>query len=110
MNFQHKQLALGRWQQLSFILQMANIGSEVERALNWRAKDNVVYCQQSFIRALELIDFTLEDKKNIARLKELTRVREVLIDFFWGSNEFNSTDVSWKKYFSFFIYAARKNC
>ena len=30
---QHKELAAGRWKKLSFCEQMANIGSEVERAL-----------------------------------------------------------------------------
>ncbi len=30
----HKELASGRWAQLSFVEQMGNIGSEVERALN----------------------------------------------------------------------------
>lgn len=34
----HTQLAAGRWQELSFAQQMANIGSEVERSLNWRHK------------------------------------------------------------------------
>ena len=34
----HQSLASGRWQQLSFVEQMANIGSEVERALSWKEK------------------------------------------------------------------------
>ena len=53
MIYQHRGLAEGRWQQLSFIEQMANIGSEVGRALSWRAKDNPIYCQRAFERALE---------------------------------------------------------
>ena len=109
MNIQHKQLAAGRWFQLSFIEQMANIASEVERALNWRAKENPAYCQRAFERALELIDLTLEDPKNINRLKELTRVREAAVDFFVCGNEFQSCEASWKKYFSHFSYAARRN-
>jgi hypothetical protein len=40
MSYQHKDLAAGRWKRLSFVEQMANIGSEVERALRWRAKKN----------------------------------------------------------------------
>ena len=64
MNYQHKDLAAGRWSQLSFLEQMANIGSEVERALNWRIKNNVDYAQKAFERALELIDLTLENEKN----------------------------------------------
>jgi hypothetical protein len=109
MTYQHRELAAGRWCQLSFVEQMAHIGGEVERSLNWRAKNNADYCQRAFERALELIDLTLEDTKNVSRLKELTRLREALADFFMGSNEFSSTDASWRKYFSFFAYAARKD-
>ncbi len=109
MSYQHKQLAAGRWYELSFVEQMANIGGEVERSLKWRAKNNTVYCQQAFERALELIDLTLEDTKNVNRLKELARLREAIVDFFADSNEFSTTDTSWRKYFSFFAYAARKH-
>jgi hypothetical protein len=38
MNFVHKELAAGRWQTLSFMEQMANIGSEVERPSSGGAK------------------------------------------------------------------------
>ena len=55
MSYQHKDLAAGRWSQLSFLEQMANIGSEVERALNWRLKNNTAYCQLAAERALELV-------------------------------------------------------
>jgi hypothetical protein len=43
MNYQHKELAAGRWQQMSLVEQMANVGSEVGRALNWRAKVSTNY-------------------------------------------------------------------
>ena len=55
---------------------MANVGSEFERALNWRAKDNADYSRRAFERALELMDLTLACAKGYARLKELARVRE----------------------------------
>lgn len=109
MNYQHKSLAAGRWQQMPFLEQMANIGSEVERALNWQAKKNPVYCRRAFERALELIDLTLAEVKGFPRLKELTRLREAVVDYFFGTNQFVSTPESWKKYFLTFTYAARKN-
>jgi len=108
MSYQHKELAAGRWNKMPFLEQMANIGSEVERALNWRTK-NKDYCQQAFERALELMDLTLEGAATFARLKELARVREALVDFFIGTNQFMSTEASWRKYFFHFTYAARKN-
>ncbi|MCK9574030.1 MAG: hypothetical protein M0R20_06530 [Candidatus Omnitrophica bacterium] len=109
MSYQHKGLAAGRWSQLSFLEQMANIGSEVERALNWRAKHNVAYCRQAFERSLELIDLTLDSVKGFARLKELARLRETIADYFFGTNQFVSTEESLKKYFLNFTYAARRN-
>ena len=109
MSYQHKDLAAGRWSQLPFSEQMANIGSEVERALNWQAKHNTDYCQQSFERVLELIDLTLASTKSFPRLKELTRLREAIADYFTGANEFKFNEASLRKYFSNFLYAARKN-
>lgn len=108
MSHQHKGLAAGRWNQLSFIEQMANIGSEVERALNWQAKHNAGYCRQAFERSLELIDLTLDSARFFPRLKEVARLREAIVDYFSGANQFMFTDPSLRKYFSNFIYAARK--
>lgn len=107
MSYQHKDLATGRWNNLSFVEQMANIGSEVERALNWRVKNNQAYSQQAFERALELIDLTLDSAKGFARLKEVARAREAIVDYFSGQNEFKSTEALWRKYFLCFAYAAR---
>ena len=109
MTHQHKELAAGRWNKLSFCEQMANIGSEVERALTWRTKNNVVYSNNAFERALELVDLTLESVSSFARLKEIARMRETMVDYFAGSNQFSSTDSSWRKYFSCFTYAVRKD-
>lgn len=109
MSIQHKELAAGRWAKLSFMEQMANIGSEVERALNWRAKNNADYCRMAFERALELIDFTLDSNTKASRFKEIARMREAVVDFFAGDNQFGSTDKSWRGYFLHFAYAARKD-
>ncbi|MDP8216206.1 MAG: hypothetical protein P9L98_02645 [Candidatus Kaelpia imicola] len=108
MNIQHKKLASGGWKQLSFFEQMANIGSEVERALNWQVKHNTEYCRQAFERALELIDLTLDNSAIFTRLKEVARLREAIVDYFYGTNQFMSTEASWRKYFLAFTYAARR--
>ena len=108
MGYQHKELAAGRWNKLSFIEQMANIGSEIERALKWRAKQNATYSQKAFERALELMDLTLDNSQGFSRLKELARLREAIVDYFSGTNEFVSTETSWQKYFASFTYAARR--
>ena len=107
MKFQHQKLASGNWKNLSFFNQMANIGSEVERAVNWRNKDNDLYSQKAAERALELLFLTIGDLKNRNRLKELTRLHEVLVDYFFGQNQYSSSDRLWQKYFYVFNYAAR---
>jgi hypothetical protein len=109
MSAQHKDLASGRWIQLSFVEQMAHIGSEVERALNWQAKKKLDYANQAFERSLELIDLSLDGLKSFARLKEIARLREGLVDYFIGENQFKFTPLSLKKYFLNFTFAARKH-
>ncbi len=106
-NFYHKDLAVsGRWEKMSFAEQMANIGSEVERAISWKKKNNLKYSREAFFRALELADFTIADKRNKKRLGELCRVREVLVDYFFGDNLYKSSDLLWQKYFRAFNWKA----
>ena len=107
MSYQHKDLAAGRWSQLSLLEQMANIGGEVERALNWRVKKNADYAQRAFERALELIDLTLDSDRNYAHLKEIARMREAIVDYFFGTNQIKSSESSWRNYFLPFAYASR---
>ena len=107
MNIQHKELAAGKWNNLTFCEQMANIGSEVERAISWNKKNNLEYARLAFERALELLDLTLSDRRNGLRLRELARLREVLADSFAFDNVYNSTDKNWHNYFFAFNYAAR---
>ena len=109
MNYQHKELASGRWKKLSISTQLANIGSEVSRALNWRKKGNEEYSQRAASRALELLDLSLDSTRSFPRLKELARLREAVVDYFYGTNQFSSSEVLWRKYFDHFNYAARKN-
>jgi len=106
MNFQHQQLA-ETWHNLNIFEQMANIGSEVIRAINWKNKNNPEYSRMAFERALELIYFTISDPKNHKRLRELTRMKELLVDYFTGDNIYKSSDENWQKYFYSFNYAAR---
>lgn len=105
----HKNLSTGRWFKFSLMEQLANIGSEVFRTISWKDKKNPEYSKQAFWRALELIDLTVDDPKNKFRLKEILRMRECLVDYFAGDNEYHSTDESWQKYFYAFNWAARRN-
>src|SRR3989344_2002820 len=105
MKVQHRQLAAGKWQELSLVEQLANSGSEVERALSWQEKGEADYSRQAFFRALELLDLSLDDPQNAAGLKELTRLREVLADYFYFDNQYRSQPQQWRAYFYAFTYA-----
>ena len=96
------------WNKLSLIEQMANIGSEVSRTINWK-KRSQIDAQKSFYRALELIELTLIDPKNKDRIKEVNRVKEMLVDWYLGNRLYKSTDQDWQKYFLQFNLAARIN-
>lgn len=96
-----------RWSSFPLVFQMANIGAEVGRTINWTKKGNKEMAKNALYRGLELIDFTIEDPKNINSLGEILRMREILVDYFVGENIYNSTDENWNKYFYYFNYAAR---
>ncbi len=106
MNLYHTDL-ISRWNKFSIFEQMANIGAEVGRTINWRKKGKQDISKNALYRALELIDFTVDDPKNKNSLKEILRVREFLVDYFMGDNIYRSTDQSWEKYFYYFAFAAR---
>jgi hypothetical protein len=109
MSFEHAELAAGRWKELSFLEQMANIGSEVERALKWRAKNNPDYSQKASERALELLDLSLDASHDLPRLKEIARTRETLVDYFFGDNQYGSNEKVLKNYFSQLTFVSRKD-
>lgn len=102
MSYQHQKLAAGKWQKLPFCQQMANIGSEVERAIAWRRRKKNKLSESAFFRALELTDLAIAASRQSGRLKELTRMREFLVDDFYGKNGYASQDSQWQKYFRFF--------
>ena len=109
MSKQHKDITLRTWSKLNIYEQMANIGSEVIRSINWKKKKNKRFSRNSIERGLELLGLTIADRKNKKHLKELTRLWETLVDYFYYDNIYSSSDKSWKKYFLSFNYAARIN-
>lgn len=59
-------------------------------------------------RALELFDLTLADPKLRYRLKEICRAREVVCDFFYGDNSYQTDGESLDRYFTTYAIAARR--
>ncbi|MDE3118605.1 MAG: hypothetical protein KGL03_06260 [Nitrospirota bacterium] len=106
MAAQHASLAAGRWQTLSLVEQLANVGSEVARVRRWQGKDTAL-CVRASVRAFELLALTIGDPRWRRRLKELTRVRECLCDAMTGGQEYGNTLESLDRYFLAFAVAAR---
>ncbi len=109
MNLQHKNLASGSWGKMALTEQLANVGSEVERTISWKNKGNEEYSKKAFERALELLSLTKDSQKEKSKLKEVSRVYELLVDYFAGENLFKSTDELWRKYFNYYTYISAKN-
>ena len=86
---------------------MAHVGSEVERTIAWMQKGRTEIAMRAFERALELLDLTLADPKHQGRRREMTRVREALVDHFYCDNEYRSHDQDWSRYFLQFAVTAR---
>lgn len=105
MSALHTELTDTRWQSFSLVEQLANVGSEVERAIKWSQKGQTDLCTNAVYRGLELLDLTIADPRH-RPLKELTRLREALLDYFVGPNEFGSSDLAWHRYFGAFGMAA----
>jgi hypothetical protein len=99
-----------RWRTLSLAQQLGNTGSEVSRALKWRSR-NPSIAQGALERALELIDLTLDDPRHVAsvaRLREICRLRETLLDYFLGSNQYGWTEAALRRYFDAFAVAVSR--
>ena len=104
----HPTLAAGRWYTLTIAEQLGNVGSEYERALRAKAADDQSRFEHAFSRMLELLDLTIGDARwKNHRLKELTRLREMLCDELFNEKQeyFQATDL--REYFLCFGILAR---
>lgn len=108
--FIHKELAAGRWFQLSLAEQLGNIGSEVSRAFHWKGRDKKLFWG-AVERALELFDLTLADERWHGRRWEIARAREVFCDAVYGGKLYQSSFQDLIHYFDRFAFAANyKKC
>ena len=108
---QHQGLENGRWAQLTFPQQMANIGSETSRIYRALKAGKESRAESAFARFQELIDLTIKygrtDASPILRsamLEELCRLRELYCKAFLERNL--SELAAFNRYFDRFAYAA----
>jgi hypothetical protein len=84
---QHRELAAGRWHSLSLIEQLANVGSEVDRAIRASATRRSNRFDGALARALELFDLTARDERwRGARRREILRLREEFCRLFFDES------------------------
>jgi hypothetical protein len=92
-----------KWKDYPIEFQMANIGSEVSRALKWITKGNALRADKAIDRALELFDFTIESNAgNPFRLMEILKAREEFCDYFFGNNSWHTDADKMQKYYDGF--------
>ena len=99
-----------RWAEMPFIVQMANIGSEVGRTFKWKRKGNENMAKGAFVRALDLFDLTMAVGRIIepfslrdSMLKEVIRARDQFCEEFLSED--NDALLLSDKYFSHFAKA-----
>jgi hypothetical protein len=104
-DLEHLELARTSWIKFSLVEQMANIGSEVSRAL--RANGNQTRYWGAVTRALDLFYLTIEDPRWKGRRREILRVRELFAAASLGSDEFKTSLEDLDRYFDCFAWLAR---
>ena len=108
---QHKGLENGRWAELTFPQQMANIGSETSRIYKALVAGKEERAESAFVRFQELVDLTIKYGRadaplllRYAMFEELCRFRELYCKAFLERNL--SELAAFNKYLDKFARAA----
>lgn len=106
----HPELAGGGWGSLTLAEQLANVGSEVERAIRSRDAGKASRFESAFDRALELFDLTVSDDRwRGHRRREILRAREEFCRLFFDENVPRNSAQGLSKYFLQFAVLARRS-
>lgn len=104
----HADLAAGRWHSFTLLEQLANVGSEVERALRARERGLTQRFDRAVDRALELFDLTAMDPRwSGPRRREILRAREYFCRVCFGDDAEPDAGDYLSRYFLQFATAAR---
>ena len=105
----HASLAAGRWAALSLPEQLANVGSEVDRAIAAWAAQRSDRFDRALARALELFDLTARDDRwRGHRRREILRAREEFCRLFFEDQAPSSAAGTLSEYFFRFALLARR--
>ena len=105
----HADLAAGRWESLTLVEQLANVGSEVDRAIKAHEAGRADRRDAAVDRGLELFDLTAADQRwRGPRRREVLRARDEFCALFWGEHAQAGSAASLSRYFLHFAVAARR--
>ena len=105
----HPGLTDGRWHSMPLAAQLANIGSEVERAIRAHEQSKTTRWTGAFARALELFDLTAaDDRWRGHRRREILRARELFCGLFYAGPSADGDAEFLSQYFLEFAVAARR--
>jgi hypothetical protein len=107
----HERLAGGGWAELTLMEQLANVGSEVDRAIRAAASGREERRDRAIERALELFDLTAaDDRWSGPARREVLRAREEFCTLLLGTDAdvFANSAASLSRYFLHFAIAARR--
>jgi len=76
-----------KWQKFAKEEQILNIAAELSRAKFWLKENNREQFSNCLDRAFELIDLTINASRHQRDLKELSRFRDVLAQFYVDQNK-----------------------
>lgn len=106
----HASLAAGRWQTLTLMEQLGNVGSEVERAMRAYAQGRRDRFENALARALELFDLTAADPRwKLHQRREILRAREQFCRVFYDETAEADLADYLRKYFLQFAVAPRRS-
>ena len=90
------------WYSMPVNVQIANIGSEVGRALRWKDRDPQK--AENFCRkAISFWEIVKSDPKNRFRVKEFQAAIDELEDFFLGENLYQTSEQVLRHYYDAFL-------
>jgi hypothetical protein len=97
-----------RWERFSLMEQLANVGSEVDRAIRAWEAGNTQRFDLALARALALFDLTAaDDRWRGARRREVLRAREEFVRLFFDPEVPIESASGLRRYFLAFAAAAR---
>ncbi|HEX9562839.1 MAG TPA: hypothetical protein VF981_02665 [Gemmatimonadaceae bacterium] len=98
-----------RWDRFNIVEQLANVGSEVERAIRARESGNEQRFERALDRALALFDLTASDNRwRGPRRREVLRAREEFVRLFFDPLVPAESAAGLRRYFLAFAIAARR--